>query len=101
MLALTFIVLVGVVVIGLIFPSLRGGNMVQKWADKHKYHILECHECSAPLGGTFLFAGSFKHYQVVVEDMQGRVRSGRLRCGDLLLGLFSDNVEVTWDRYWS
>jgi hypothetical protein len=101
MIALTFILLVGAAVLALVLPTLRSGDMVRKWADKHRYRVLECHECAGPPGGTFLFAGSFRHYQVVVEDTEGRTRSGRLRCGDLLFGLFSDNVEVTWDRYWS
>jgi hypothetical protein len=77
----------------------RAESYLKKWADQSGYHILDrTHR--------FFFRGPFFStstggqavYRVRVEDREGRQRQGWVRCGSWWLGLWSDRVDVLWDK---
>ena len=53
-----------------------------------------------PCGLVAMVAFLLWHYRrgaVTVQDREGRVRSGYVRCGGFLFGLLSDRADVRWD----
>ena len=76
----------------------RSSSMIQKWADGNQFQIVSKEYCWF-FKGPFFWTSSRGQtvYRVVVEDSQGRSRSGYVRCGGFFLGLFTDQIEISWD----
>lgn len=80
------------------FHFARSRHMVEEWANQNGYDLLAC-EARFVRKGPFWWRTS-KHHQVyhfTVRDQSGDTRSGYIRCGGWILGMFSDAVAVEWD----
>ena len=82
-----------------IFHYTRAGILLDRWAAENGYRILH-RELRRLRRGPFFFTTSTGQevYRVTVEDLQGGVRSGYVRCGSWVLGMLSSNMEVRWDE---
>ena len=75
----------------------RSQQMMRDWAVKNH---LELEEAELRMFGKGPFWWSSKWqvvYRVAARDTQGRLRRGWVQCGDWLLGMMGDRVEVRWD----
>src|ERR1700733_15354227 len=78
----------------------RSKFILLKWSNENGFEITQKKK-------HFLFSGPFKWwtnsrnqtiYSVTVRDRNGHERSGWVRCGSFLGGVFfSDKIEVVWD----
>ncbi len=76
----------------------RSSVILRRWAERNRYTILEA-RVRFLRRGPFWWRSTDKQmvFRVAVEDEQGNVRRGYVRCGGLLFGLFSDRADVEWD----
>lgn len=76
----------------------RGRSMLANWASRHGYEIVDSWvSCFGKGPYTFTAERWQAVYRVTVRDRKGHERSGWVCCGDSWFGLFSNQVEVTWD----
>jgi hypothetical protein len=77
----------------------RAGWVLRKWAADNGFRIIDSNR---PLvrKGPFFFNSSQSQivYRVTVEDAQGSIRHGWVRCGSFFLGPWKDQVDVKWDE---
>jgi hypothetical protein len=87
-----------VAVVAVMWHYSRGSSLLEQWASRHGYRIVR-REYRNFFKGPFFWTSSKDQvvYYVTVEDEQGRIRNGWVRCGGYFFGLLSDNVEVQWD----
>ena len=77
----------------------RGRQLLSAWAEREDLTLLSAEECWLWRGPFWWRSGQGNAvYRVVVRDARGRTREGYVRCGGLYLGMWSDQVEVVWDR---
>ncbi len=85
----------------LLFTSIRrrDAGLIDRWAAENGYRIV------GERGGLHLFktfqwwTWRFQHgYRITVEDREGNVRRGWLRCVDFSRGMAQDKVTVKWDE---
>ena len=76
----------------------RSRSLLEEWASENGYRILSS-EHRHLVRGPFFWTTSKGQtvYRVSIEDREGRVRSGWVRCGSWMMGLWSDRVQVKWD----
>lgn len=90
----------------LFFASLIGGNfywnysrsksILKDWADAEGYIVLDS-EIRIFRRGPFMLSNSRQSvFYVTVRDRTDRVRSGWVRCGGWLVGVWSDEADVRW-----
>jgi hypothetical protein len=90
------IVVLGVLII--IWHFGRSDALLQQWAQRNGYRLLDHRYCWVFKGPFFWTTSKGQTvYRVTVEDEQGRRRSGWVRCGGWFMGLISDKVEARWD----
>ena len=72
--------------------------MLEQWAERNGYRIIEADYRNVFRGPFFWTTGKTQTvYRVTVEGKDGE-RTGWVRCGSHLFGLFSNKVEVRWDE---
>lgn len=77
----------------------RAATLLGRWAASNGFRVLEQERLLFFRGPFFWTTGKGQEvYRVTVEDTEGRVRRGHVRCGGYFLGMLSDNVEVRWDE---
>jgi hypothetical protein len=77
----------------------RSNDLLERWAERNGYQIIRRQY-------RFLFRGPFflttargqAVYYVTVEDREGTVRNGWVRCGSWWFGLLSDQAQVQWEN---
>jgi hypothetical protein len=92
-----------VVVIALVIPFWawhlrRSRESVEKWASANRYTIDEIERRYFRAGPFWWRGRGHEVFHVVVRDPSGVQQSGYVRTGGWLLGQFSDEVAVKWDR---
>ena len=93
------VVLVILVAVGsLIWHFTRSRSILEKWAERSGYEILES-DYRNLVRGPFFWTSSKGQtvYRVKVRDRLGNIRSGWVRCGGWFSGLLSDATEVKWE----
>jgi hypothetical protein len=76
----------------------RSRRLLEKWAAENGFRIIESSYRNLVRGPFFWTTSKGQSvYRVTVEDATGQRRSGWVRCGSWLLGLWSDSVQVRWD----
>ena len=95
---LSAIFVLGLVALLIAWHYGRAASLLRRWADRNGYHIVSS-EYRHLVRGPFFWTTTRGQavYRVTVEDGAGTRRSGWVRCGGWLLGLFSDHVEARWD----
>jgi hypothetical protein len=75
----------------------RSRSLLDQWASENGYMILHS-EYRYLFKGPFFWTSSKGQtvYYVKVQDRDGNVRTGWVRCGGWWLGLMSDKTEVRW-----
>ena len=80
------------------FGQVRAKSIVQKWAAKHGYVVLQFE--SPFRSGAFSWWTTSQHqavFRITVRDGTGCERKAWVRCGGFTAGLlFSDEIEVRW-----
>jgi hypothetical protein len=93
-----WIVLVVALVVGLTWwQHARAEEIVQKWAQKRGVEIVSAQKRYLRTGPFLLYARGQFVFRVVVRGQGGAERSGWLRVGSWLVGIFSDKTEIVWD----
>ena len=89
---------VGLAALAIAWHFSRSQSLLGRWAQDNGYRIVE-QSYRTFLKGPFFWTTSRGQtvYHVTVEDAQDHRRSGWVRCGGWVLGLWSDKFEVRWD----
>ncbi len=89
---------IAVAALSLVWRSRRSLAMLQEWAARNGYSLLQYNN-SYFFRGPFFWTSSKGQvvYRVVVSDGMGNTRSGWVRLGSWWLGLLSDEAEARWD----
>ena len=76
----------------------RSRRLLEGWAARERYQIIEQRYKSLRKGPFFWTSSRGQAvYHVVVRDQAGVRRSGWVRLGGFWRGLHSDDVEVSWE----
>ena len=99
--AMTILVILalGLAVGSMVWGFRRGEVLLDRWAARNGYRIVE-REYRWLAKGPFFFRSGKGHsvYRIAVRDGAGELRRGWARCGGWFIGLLSDHVEVRWDE---
>lgn len=82
----------------LIWHSRRSRRLLERWAERNGYRIIDADYRNVFRGPFFWTMGRGQTVYRVTVEVQGGLRRGWVRCGSRRLGLFSDQVEVRWDE---
>jgi hypothetical protein len=76
----------------------RSQSLIRAWADENGYRLID-YQYRWIARGPFFWTTSKSQtvYRLTVEDERGNVRSGWVRCGSWIGGLWSRRVDVRWD----
>lgn len=99
---LAFAIGIPLLIVYLAWYYSRSHSILEQWAETNGYTILHS-EYKRFFRGPFFWSTSKEQavYYVKVRNRDGRLRCGWVRCGGLLVGMFSSKVEVEWDDDWS
>jgi hypothetical protein len=86
-------------VAGLVWHSRRSRTLLERWAERNGYRIIDA-DYRNFFRGPFFWSTTKGQtvYRVTLQIGVGIVRRGFVRCGSRRLGLLSDRVEVRWDE---
>ena len=93
-----FLLLIVVAVISIIWTYSRADDLLDRWASSNGYQLLHKEQRSLRTGPYF-----WRHsrgqlvYYVTITDHSGERRSAYVRLGGWWMGLWSEDVDVTWD----
>ncbi len=95
---LVFIPIAGLVLLSMLWHFSRSSSILQQWADRNGYRIID-QQYRTFFKGPFFWTSTKGQvvYYVKGEDAKGRRRSGWVRCGGWFLGLLSNHVDVRWE----
>ena len=97
-LGLCLVLLVISILILLVWSGPRSAKMVHKWASRNGLRIMKMKRRFLRVGPFSIFyAVSSPIYHVVVQTIEGEVRSGWIKCGSYSLGILADDVVVSWN----
>jgi hypothetical protein len=92
-------VLVGILLLTHARELSMGNSMLEHWAQREGLRLLRREECWFFRGPFFWSTSDGQRvYRVTVQDPEGRVGNGYVRCGGYWRGLFTDQVEARWDN---
>ena len=100
--AMAMLIFGGVLTLGIFmlrWQHRRAERLVEQWAQRHSYRVLEREERIAPGDGPMNRYAENKAivYAVKVADREGNVRHARLTVGSPELGVLSEQVSVEWE----
>lgn len=77
----------------------RPHSLLQDWVEQNGYTIREKERLYLPFTGPFAWTTGRGQvvFRVTVEDKQGDVHHGWIRCGNWWFGPLLDQVEAHWD----
>jgi hypothetical protein len=82
----------------LIWRWQRPPVILERWADRNGYRIVDQSYCWFWAGPFFMRCGRGQMvYRITVEDEDGERWKGHVRLGHWLIGLLSDEVAEAWD----
>ena len=85
-------------VAGLIWHSIRSRALLDRWAERNGYRIIDADYRNFFRGPFFWTTAKGQTVYRVTVEVKGGLRRGWVRCGGRRLGLFSDQAEVRWDE---
>jgi len=99
------VMVVIVVAANVVFVSRRSRTMLDNWASRNSLALVKSSWAFfRPMSMWLTTSRNQMVYRITVRDHAGRTRSGWARCGNWLVGLWSDDVDVFWDDsevHWS
>jgi hypothetical protein len=75
----------------------RADRILKQWAQETGIEIVSAEKRYLRLGPFFVSTRGQFVFRIVVKDQAGMQRTGWLRVGGLITGVFSDRAEVKWD----
>src|SRR4051812_41477629 len=92
------VVVLGLVVLSIVWHYSRASSLLRRWAEENGYRLVHS-KYRLFFRGPFFWTTSKGQavYRVTVEDTDGSLRYGWVRCGGWFLGMVSDHVEARWD----
>ena len=88
-----------VVVAWMCFHTWRADALIDRFVTDRGYRLIRKERRTLFRGPFFLSTGRGQEvYYLTVEDREGRLLCGYVRCGGAMLGMLSDNIEVIWDK---
>ena len=92
------VVVMGLSIASWVWHESRADELVESWAKANGFRLLNV-EKSNFLRGPYFWNSSKGQvvFRVRVEDSEGKIRSGYLRCGSYWGGMWSDETDVHWD----
>ena len=76
----------------------RSEEILTKWAYENGYQLLDIQPKILNRGPFIWASKSQLIFRVAVEDAEGTQRTGWVKCGSYMGGIFNDKVEVKWDK---
>jgi hypothetical protein len=77
----------------------HGAQILEQWAADNNYRIIETDRRYLRKGPfTWTSSQSQIIYRVTVQDPQGNIRHGWVRCGSFILGAWQNDVDVRWEN---
>ena len=100
--AMAVLIFGGVLAIGIFmlrWQHRRAEQLVEEWAQRHSYRVLEREDRTAPGDGPMNRYAKNRAivYAVKVADPDGKIRRARLTVGSPDMGVLSDQVSVEWE----
>jgi hypothetical protein len=96
--AFVIILVVVFAMVMMAWSASRGRTILERWAANNGYRLIDSERRLLRKGPYFWCSSKGQDvFYVTVEDEQGRVRHGYVRCGGWFLGLLSDEATVEWD----
>ena len=96
--ALLVMFVVIAVPVTLIWHYTRAASILERWAARNGYRIVQKEIRHFRRGPYFFTTSSGQQvYRVIVEDRDGYIRQGYVRCGGFFLGMLSDRADAQWD----
>jgi hypothetical protein len=97
--AILFLLIAAVAIALTIAQNGRARTILDRWAARNGFEILEAERRYVRLGAFFFRATEGQAvFRVTIQDADDRVRRGYVKCGGLWLGVWSDQAVVAWDR---
>lgn len=76
----------------------RPRQIIEHWAEQNGFKVIRARQAFFYKGPfTFSYSKGQPVYRVTIEDQNGLPRSGWLRCGSWMMGVFSDVADMRWD----
>jgi hypothetical protein len=97
------VILIAVVIIGycawaILWTYSRGPNLLEDWAQRNGFRLVSYQYQWFHKGPFWLASKDTKVYRITVVDPVGKFHTGWALCGNRLFGLWSNSVEVKWDK---
>ena len=87
------------VVASLCFHTWRSDALLDRFVKERGYRLIRKERRTLFRGPFFFSTGRGQEvYYITVEDREGQLLCGYVRCGGAIFGMFSDNLEVIWDK---
>ena len=92
------LLMLSLVVMGLVWHSLRSRTLLERWAARNGYRIIDASYRNFFRGPFFWTTSKGQTVYRVTVEVPGGVRTGWVRCGSWWFGLLSDDAEARWDE---
>jgi hypothetical protein len=79
-----------------IHTGVRAEQLLGEWAAGEGCELIESDRCFFETGPFLPFSKGVV-YRVKVSTVEGKIRSGWVRCGGWFFGVMSDHTAVIWD----
>src|SRR5262245_36776457 len=98
LLILLVVVAVGISIAALVWRYQRADQMIRQWAERNGYELVSAEHCWFWRGPYWFWTSKSQMvYRITVREQYGGERSAYVRLGGWFLGMWSDEVDVTWD----
>jgi hypothetical protein len=93
------LILLGLPVAYVVGTYRRAAQIFAEWAATNGYRIIESERMFVRKGPFFYTSSNSQIiYHVTVQDAQGNIRRGWVRCGSFWFGPWQNVVDVRWDE---
>jgi hypothetical protein len=96
-LLLLIMLVVMIIAWALLWGRWRSNTILRNWANQNGYRIAHTRRRYISQGPFKYNTGVAPVFRVEVEDHQGHRRTGWVRCGSIMWGIFNDQAMALWD----
>jgi hypothetical protein len=91
------LVVIGFAIVSMVWRQQRADEMLRQWAGRNGYELLSAEYCWFWRGPYWLGTSKSQMVYRIQVRAGDEVRSGYARLGGWFLGMWSDEVDVSWD----